>query len=39
MNVVAFAGSPACDSDGARWTTKRWQDREIITISPPPDRR
>jgi hypothetical protein len=27
------------DSDGARWTSWRWQDREITTMTPPPDRR
>ena len=23
------------DSDGNRWTTSRWQDREITTVTPP----
>jgi hypothetical protein len=27
------------DNAGDRWTTSRWQDREIITVKPPPDRR
>jgi hypothetical protein len=26
-------------SDGTRWTISRWQDREITTITPPPDPR
>ena len=27
------------DSDGNHWSTSRWQDREITTVTPPPDRR
>jgi hypothetical protein len=27
------------DSDGDRWTTSRWQGRDITTVTPPPDRR
>jgi hypothetical protein len=26
------------DNRGARWTTSRWQDREITTVTPPPER-
>ena len=26
------------DSDGNRWTTSRWQDREITTVTPHPER-
>lgn len=26
------------DSDGNRWTTSRWRDGEITTVTPSPDR-
>ena len=26
------------DSDGSRWTTSRWRDGDITTVTPAPDR-